>query len=85
MTPPCRPARTDVSLVAPKRTFAVVQATTRTRVDLGLRLQVEAEGRLIPATRIGNGAMPVRIALTSADEVDDEVADLMARSYRENA
>jgi hypothetical protein len=29
--------KTFVSLVPPRRTFAVVQATTRTRVDLGLR------------------------------------------------
>ena len=28
--------KTFVSLVSPRRTFAVVQATTRTRVDLGL-------------------------------------------------
>ena len=30
--------KTFVSLVSPRRTFAVVQATTKTRVDLGLRL-----------------------------------------------
>jgi hypothetical protein len=29
--------QTLVSLVTPRRTFAVVQATTKTRVDLGLR------------------------------------------------
>jgi hypothetical protein len=33
------PARkTIVSLVSPRRTFAVVRATTKGRVDLGLRL-----------------------------------------------
>src|SRR5260370_25360449 len=31
--------KTIVSLVSPRRTFAVVQATTRNRADLGLRLQ----------------------------------------------
>ena len=30
--------KTFVSLVTPRRTFAVVQATTKRRVDLGLRL-----------------------------------------------
>ena len=30
--------KTIVSLVSPRRTFAVVRATTRDRVDLGLRL-----------------------------------------------
>ncbi len=39
----------------------------------------------MPAKRIGNGAMPVRIALTSADEVDDEVIGFMALAYRENS
>jgi hypothetical protein len=31
--------KTLVSLVTPRRTFAIVQATTRNRVDLGLRLE----------------------------------------------
>src|SRR5512147_2276335 len=40
--------KTYVSLVTPRRTFARVQATTRTRVDLGLRLEGEKPcGRLI--------------------------------------
>jgi hypothetical protein len=43
-------ARTTlVSLVTPRRTFAVVQATTKNRVDLGLRLDtVRPGGRLLP-------------------------------------
>ena len=36
--------QTLVSLVTPRRTFAVVQATPRTRVDLGLRLADPALG-----------------------------------------
>jgi len=31
--------KTLVSLVTPRRTFAIVQATTKNRVDLGLRLE----------------------------------------------
>ena len=44
-------ARTTlVSLVTPRRTFAVVQATTKNRVDLGLRLDdVPPGGRLLAA------------------------------------
>ena len=39
--------KTYVSLVGPRRTFAAIQPTTRTRVDLGLRLDgVAADGRL---------------------------------------
>src|SRR5215218_6612322 len=33
-----------VSLVGPRRTFAVVQASTRTRLDLGLRLEAREPG-----------------------------------------
>jgi Domain of unknown function (DUF5655) len=77
--------KTYVSLVGPRRTFAVVQTTTRNRVDLGLRLAGrEPGGRLLPATSIGNGACTVRVGLTSVEEVDDEVVDLLAEAYAAN-
>jgi hypothetical protein len=76
--------KTIVSLVSPRRTFAVVQATTKTRVDLGLRLEsTEPGGRLLPAKMDGGGAT-VRIALTGPGDVDDEVRDWMRRAYEEN-
>lgn len=74
-----------VSLVTPRRTYAVIQPTTRKRVDLGLRLDDPPEGRMIPAKGIGNGDVGLRIALRSPDEVDDEVIDLMTRAYRANS
>jgi hypothetical protein len=74
-----------VSLVGSRRTFAVLQASTRTRVDLGLRLAGRRPGgRLLPATSIGNGTSTVRVALTSVEDVDDEVVDLLAESYAAN-
>jgi hypothetical protein len=55
--------KTIVSLVTPRRTFAVVQATTKSRVDLGLRLDHERPGgRLLAARDLG--AATVRIPLT---------------------
>jgi hypothetical protein len=74
-----------VSLLTPRRTFAVVQPTTRKRVDLGLRLETEPEGRLVPAKGIGNGDMPLRVALASPDDVDDEVIEWMQQAYRANS
>ena len=75
--------KTIVSLVTPRRTFAVVQATARSRVDLGLRLDdAVPAGRLRAARDLG--AATVRIALTSPDEVDDEVRDWMRRAYEAN-
>jgi hypothetical protein len=77
--------KTIVSLVCPRRTFAVVQATTKTRVDLGLRLEnTVPSGRLQAARNMGGGGATVRIALTGPGDVDDEVRDWMRRAYDEN-
>lgn len=74
-----------VPLVGPRRTFAVLQASTKGRVDLGLRLEDrEPGGRLVPARSVGNRDCAVRVALTSVDDVDDEVRELLAEAYREN-
>jgi hypothetical protein len=75
--------KTIVSLVCPRRTFAVVQATTRTRVDLGLRLDNTAPGGRLQVAR-DMGAATIRIALTGPGDVDDEVRDWMRRAYEEN-
>jgi hypothetical protein len=76
--------KTMVSFVTPRRTFAVVQATTKRRVDLGLRLEHERPGgRLLAARDLG--AATVRIPLTQPEDVDAEVLDWMRRAYRENA
>jgi len=75
--------KTFVSLVSPRRTFAVVQATTKTRVDLGLRLDgVEPGGRLQAARDIG--AATVRITLSGPEEFDDEAVGWLRRAYEAN-
>lgn len=72
-----------VSLVTPRRTFARIQPATRTRVDLGLRLQDRAPGgRLVPCKI--HETMPLQVALTAPGEVDDEVLDLLAQAYAAN-
>jgi uncharacterized protein DUF5990/uncharacterized protein DUF5655 len=76
--------KTLVSLSTPRRVFAVVQPTTRSRVDLGLRLEHERPGgRLLAARDLG--AATVRIPLTRPGEVDAEVVGLLRRAYQENA
>jgi hypothetical protein len=76
--------KTMVSLVTPRRTFAVIQATTKTRVDLGLRLEHERPGgRLLAARDLG--AATVRITLTRPEDVDAEVLGWLRRAYTENA
>jgi len=76
--------KTLVSLVGPRRTFAVVQATTKSRVDLGLRLDnSKPGGRLLAARDIG--AANLRIALTGPGDIDDELLGWLRRAYDENA
>jgi Family of unknown function (DUF5990)/Domain of unknown function (DUF5655) len=76
--------KTCVSLVTPRRTFAVVQATTKSRVDLGLRLEHERPGgRLLAARDLG--AATLRIPLTRPEDVDAEVLGWLRRAYEENA
>jgi hypothetical protein len=77
--------KTCVSLVSPRRTFAAVQATTRSRVDLGLRLDgVDPGGRLLVARNIGSGTINLRIALSGPGEVDEEVIGWLRRAYDES-
>ncbi len=74
---------TLVSLVSPRRTFAVLKPTTKSRVDLGLRLDATQPGRRIqPARDLGQAT--VRIPLTTPGDVDDEVRAWLTKAYDEN-
>ena len=78
--------KTYVSLITPRRTFAVIKATTKQRVDLGLRLKDQRlGGRLESANVIGSSSANVRIGLTSVDEIDDEVEGWLRKAYEESA
>jgi hypothetical protein len=62
--------------------FAVVQPTTRTRVDVGLKLPgAPAGGRLEPTTNTGSGSMTHKVAVTSPDEVDEELIGWLRQAY----
>lgn len=77
--------KTYVALIGPKRTFASIQATTRSRIDIGLRLDgVKPEGRLETATSIGQSSMTHKIGLASPAEVDDEVVRWLGHAYEAN-
>jgi len=65
------------------RQFAAVAASTRTRVDLGLRFtDPPSSDRLQP--RPGFAQCTHVVALTSPDEVDDEVRTLARAAYDQN-
>jgi hypothetical protein len=73
-----------VSLLTPRRTFARIQPSTRTRVDIGLRLKGQVpEGRLVRC-RIHED-MPVQLSLTSVDELDAEALAWLEKAYAESA
>jgi hypothetical protein len=76
-------ARTNcVSFVSPRRTFAAAEATTKNRVDLGLRLDgVAPEGPLLAAKNLNASSMNLRIALTGPGDVDDVVRGWLRRAY----
>ena len=76
--------KTYVSLVSPRRTFARVVPATRTRVDLGFRLDRRTPGGRLQPSKI-HETMKLQISLTSAAEVDEEVLDLLVEAYEANA
>jgi hypothetical protein len=78
--------KTYVALLTPKRTFGAVQPTTKKRIDLGLRLSPgqAAEGRLERAPNFGQSSVTHKIALASADDVDEFVDDWLHQAYNAN-
>ena len=76
--------KTFVSLVTPRRTFARVQPTTKSRVDLGLRLEKpRPRGRLQPSKI--HETMPLQVSLTAVGEVDSHVLEWLQQAYDENS
>jgi len=76
--------KTYLSLVSPRRTFARVQPTTKTRLDLGLRLEGQKPGGLLLPSTI-HETMRLQISLTSVDQVDAEVVSWLLKAYDENS
>jgi Domain of unknown function (DUF5655) len=78
--------KTYVALIGPKRTFASIQATTRSRIDVGLRLDgVAPEGRLEVARSIGQSSMTHKLAIASLGDIDAEAVAWLRQAYEANA
>lgn len=74
-----------VSLHSPRRKFAQVTRANNTTVDVALRLDAPAEGRL-DAVKVRPGDFFDRkVRLTSVEEVDDEVVGFLARALQQNS
>jgi len=78
--------KTYVTLITPRRTFASIEPTTKSRVDLGLRLPKDQRptGRLLAATSMGQSAVTHRIGLATLDDLDGEVEQWLKRTYEAN-
>jgi Domain of unknown function (DUF5655) len=76
--------KTFVSLLTPRRTFARVQPTTKTRLDLGLRLESHKAGGRLQPSRI-HETMPLQVSLHALDDLDDRVREWLRQAYVENA
>lgn len=75
------PRKTYVGL-ARKKMFAVVQPSTKTRLDVGLKLKGKPPtNRLQEAPGFGSGSITHKVALTSIEDVDDELVGWMKEAY----
>ena len=74
------PKKTSVSLRRSKQ-FALVQPSTRTRVDLGIQLKGVAPQGKLEASGSFSSMVSHRIRLESAADVDEEVIGWLRRAY----
>ncbi|WP_457964033.1 DUF5655 domain-containing protein [Arthrobacter sp. D1-29] len=73
-----------VSLHSPRRKFAQITRTTNTAVDVTLRLDAPAQGRLEAIKVRPDDAFDRRVRLTSVDDVDTEILDILAAALDQN-
>ena len=66
-----------------KRQFIAVQASTKTRIDLGLRFKQAPDSALLSTTSLP-GQSTHKLGLSSVDDITDEVADLIRVAYEQN-
>ena len=66
-----------------KRQFAAVQASTRTRVDLGLRFREAPESEFLSISSLP-GQSTHKVGLSSVEEITDEVVGLIRLAYEQN-
>lgn len=77
--------KTYVALLGPRRTFASIQPTTKTRIDVGLRFDDAANARgLEPAKSIGQSSMTHKLGLSRVEEVTPETIGWLRRAYEAN-
>lgn len=77
------PKKASVSLIR-KHQFALIKPATKTRIDLGLKLNgVELQGRLEDSGPFGTMCTH-RIQLKTLDDIDDEVISWVSQAYEKS-
>jgi hypothetical protein len=74
-----------VSLHSPRRKFAQVTRATNTAVDLTLRLDIPAGGRVDAIKVRADDPFDRRVRLTAADQVDEDILDVLATALVQNS
>jgi len=75
--------KTYVSLVTLRRTFARIQPTTKSRVDLALRLEGHKPTGRLQLSKI-HETTPFQISLASVDDIDTDVLNWLQEAYEQN-
>ncbi len=76
-----QPRNTYVAL-ARKKQFCVIKPSTKTRVDVGLKLPGKAvTGRLVEAANLGSGSMTHKVSLTKVEQIDEQLISWMQEAY----
>jgi hypothetical protein len=73
-----------VSLVTSRRTFARIQPTSKSRVDLALRLEGHKPGGRLQPSKI-HETTRLQISLASVDDIDSEVLAWLQEAYDQNS
>jgi hypothetical protein len=64
--------------------FAIVQPSTKTRVDVGINLKDADVTKRLEASGSFNAMVSHRVRLSSADEVDAELLGWLHQAYEES-
>jgi hypothetical protein len=74
-----------VSLHSPRRKFAQVTRANKTAVDVTLRIERPIGGRLEAATVRGGDFFDRKVRITAAEQVDEELLDLLETALEQNS
>ncbi|MBE2222343.1 MAG: hypothetical protein IAF02_12420 [Anaerolineae bacterium] len=75
------PRKTYVA-IARKKQFCVIQPSTQTRVDVGLKLPGRtATSRLVEAGNFGSGSVTHKVAVASVVDIDEELRAWLREAY----